>query len=272
MSLRIFALLVTALFMTGCIAGPASDDNGSEDHSSTEGPVRGDPVWGDLATAILRPGAPIGWCTYNFLFVDPYGENQTGEPTYYIGTAAHCVEDVGVRMPLAGHGEIGEVVFSSFNETYQEEYGVEEWVDFALVRLDEDLNLQAHPRMMNTDGPTGYAVAADVALGDELIHHGYGLLFGEIEPLRDRPGILVSYDRDFCSESAVWWGDSGSPVLHADTNKALGIVSRAGWFECLPASQLAGATIPYIMDELAKTPFANVTLALADGSLAERVH
>jgi hypothetical protein len=260
-------LLVIAFLTAGCITSTPEDEPGDE-----PAPVQDDQeavTWGDASSAFIRPGAPIGWCTYNFLFVDPAGENETGTPTYYIGTAAHCVDDVDDRMPLAGHGEIGEVAFTSYNDTFVEDYNVRRGVDFALIRLDPGMNLNAHPQMMNTEGPTGYTTAEDVALGDELEHHGYGMVFGEVEPLRDRPGWIVSYGQDFCSESVVWWGDSGSPVLHKDTGKALGIVSRAGWVECTPVSQLAGATVEHILDELAKTPWSNVRLVLADGTYKE---
>jgi hypothetical protein len=266
----LLSLIAIGLLVAGCVSPPPDEVTNEPEELPVLDPV---PVaWAEESAAVLRPGSPIGWCTYNFLWVDEDGEADDGVPTYYIGTAAHCVEDVDERLPLAGAGEIGSVAFTSFNETFQDEYGVDGAVDFALIRLDEGWNLKAHPRMMNKAGPTGYATAADVAMGDELQHHGYGMVFGDVEPLRDRPGYLVSFDRDYCSESVVWWGDSGSPVLHAATGKAIGIVSRAGWTACLPSSQLMGATIPYILDELAKTPFADVRLALDDGSLAPVSH
>lgn len=226
-------------------------------------------AWGDASTAFIRPGAPSGSCTYNWLFVDPKGPDGTGDPIYYVGIAAHCTGP-GQSMNVPGRGRIGEVVFSSFDSGVQLEYGVDRAVDFALVRLDAGMEQNAHPRMMNAEGPSGYATSADVMIGDELAHHGYGMVFGDVPALRDRPGVLVSYNKDYCSESVIWWGDSGGPVLHAETDLALGIVSRAGWTDCIPTSQLRGATLPYIFEELGKTPFAGARLATADGTLADR--
>lgn len=264
------AALTVIVLLAGCIAGSEGDSSNEDENVGLDATPEPEAVeWGSMDSAFIRPGAPIGWCTYNFLFVDPAGEDGNGTPTYYIGTAAHCVDDVDQRIPLAGQGEIGEVAWTSNNETTIEDDGVDSAVDFALVRLDDGLNLDAHPRMMNTDGPTGYATASDVEMGDELEHHGYGMGFGELEPTRDRPGWLVSFDKDYCSESAIWWGDSGSPVIHSDTQLALGIVSRAGWTSCTPTSQLRGATLPYIFEELAKTDFDNVRLALEDGTYSE---
>jgi hypothetical protein len=263
--------LVAIVLLAGCITTPEQGPPG-DGADATDEPFERLPVeFGSLDEAFIRPGAPIGWCTYNFLFVDPDGESGNGTPTYYIGTAAHCVNDVGQEMPLAGEGTIGEVAFSTYNDTYVDDYGVRRGADFALVRLYPDMNLNAHPLMMNTAGPTGVATASDVALGDELEHHGYGMVFGDIEPARDRPGFLVTFEDDFCSQSAVWWGDSGSPVLHAETGMALGLVSRLGGLECNPTSHLAGATIIHVLEEMAKTPFDNVRLVLEDGSYTDRL-
>jgi len=264
--------LALIVLLAGCIADSGNDSSDDGEQTDIDTALELKPVeWGEVDSAFIRAGAPIGWCTYNFLFVDPDGETGNGTPTYYIGTAAHCVGDVDDRMPLAGHGEIGEVAFSTYNDTFIEEYGVRRGADFALVRLDDGMNMNAHPLMMNTAGPTGYATADTVALGDELEHHGYGMVFGDIEPARDRPGFLVSFEDDFCSQSAVWWGDSGSPVLHADSGMALGLVSRLAYAECDTPSHHAGATIEHVLKEMAKTPFDNVRLALADGGYTDRI-
>jgi hypothetical protein len=237
----LLALLTTAVAFAGCASDSQPDD-------AVIDPIPPEPevltaTWGLEADALLRPGAPIGWCTYNFLWFNP--ENGT----HYVGTAAHCTE-LGERMPLVGYGEIGTTVFDS-----DESPGADAGIDFALILLDGGVNLLAHPKMVEHDGPKGYVEAADVARGDELEHHGYGMVFGSLEPTRSRPGVLLAFDDDYCSQSVVWWGDSGSPVLHADSQKALGIVSRAGWFECAtdgaPGSQLRGATIGYILRETA---------------------
>lgn len=231
---------------------------GSDPHNATSVPVvetventTHAPQWGEVASAAIRPGAPIGWCTYNFLFFAP------ANGTYYIGTAAHCTDELGQRMPLSGYAdEIGTVVYDSDNATESNTNA-----DFSLIELDPELNLEAHPQVVNRGGPTGFATAADVEVGDVIEHHGYGMVFGDFEETRDRDGILSSWGDDYCSESPIWWGDSGSPILHADTGKALGIVSRAGWIDCVPTAQLMGATLPYIFRELEEYGWGGVELA-----------
>ncbi len=273
--MRSIAFLFLVVALAGCTSpetAPLDSDNdghpdaaekaaGSDPHdpASVPGgvpqePALPGPVWGSLDVAI-RPGAPIGWCTYNFLFYAP------GNDTYYVGTAAHCTDAIGQRMPLSGFmDEIGTVVYDSDNATQGGPNA-----DFSLVLLDEGLNLQANPTMMNLQGPTGFTTSADVSLGDAIEHHGYGMFFGDRAETRDREGIVSGWsggvDKDYCSESPIWWGDSGSPIIHQKTQKAFGIVSRAGWTACMPSAQLMGATLPYIFDEMAEYGWTGIELA-----------
>jgi hypothetical protein len=195
------------------------------------------PVWAAVAQARLRPGVYMdGGCTYNFLFTSP-------ERNYFIGTAGHCTDEVGQRVSFAGK-EIGTVVFDS-----DVSVGADTGVDFTLILLDEGQNLVANPTMMGSAGPSGVAQAADVGLGDRLEHHGYGMVWGDVALTRHREAVLLSYGDNYCAEGAIWWGDSGSPVLHQETQAAIGIISRAGWIECTPfaGAQNVGPTLQYIL-------------------------
>ncbi len=241
-----FLILGVAILLAGCADNQPIGSTEAPDVPATEPFVA---AWGEPTSALIRPGAPIGWCTFNFLFTAPNG-------TYYIGTAAHCTEGPGERIPLVGMGEIGTVVYDSDNATESNTNA-----DFALIQLDDELNLQANPQMVNHAGPAGFVTEADVEMGDTIEHHGYALVWGQTELTRDREGILTEFGDDYCAESPVWWGDSGSPVLHASSGKALGIVSRAGWLDCLPSAQVMGATLPYILRELAEYGWADVELA-----------
>ncbi len=244
--MRALAVLALITLVAGCTSSPANDASEASDPVE---PAAFSPIWADTDSAILRPGAPIGWCTFNFLFTAPNG-------TYYVGTAAHCTDGPGERIPLVGHGEIGTVVYDSNNATESSTNA-----DFALIQLDDGLNLKSNPTMVNHAGPTGFATDADVAVGDRIEHHGYATVWGQTELTRDREGILTAFGDDYCAESPVWWGDSGSPVLHAASGKALGIVSRAGWVDCLPNAQVMGATLPYIFRELADHGWNGIELA-----------
>lgn len=266
-------LVAAALLVAGCTSDEPttaldSDEDGftdeeeiaagSDPNNATSLPILGplqnitQPIWG-AASAPIRPGTPIGWCTWNFLFWAPNG-------SYYIGTAAHCSDGIGARMPLAGYGEIGTVVYDSDNSTPGSH------ADFALVLLDAGKNLEAYPEVVNREGPTGYTMAGDVAVGDVIEHHGYGMVFGDYDQTRDREGVFSGWGPtgpggDYCSESPIWWGDSGSPILHQESHKAFGIVSRAGWTACVPVAQLMGATLEYIFAELEMHGWGDVELA-----------
>ena len=204
------------------------------------------PQWAEAPGALLQPGDPIGWCTFNFLFEGP---NNTG----YIGTAAHCTEGEGERVPLEGFGDIGTVVFDSGDHT--------DGVDFTLIQLDADVVGLAHPKMRNHDGPTGAVTAADLAVGDIVELHGYGTVLGESEVTRDRFGVLVAFDeREYTINMPALPGDSGSSLLHQETGKALGIISRFGTDQTPPSTD-RGPLMPYIFEALEAAGYGDVRLA-----------
>lgn len=249
-------------------AGGAGD-GGDGDTTPSDGPEEGGgvpgtafrPVWSGLEGAKLRPGSQMPVCTFDWLFADPV----TG--AYYVGIAAHCTDDIGQNVSLVGHGEIGTVVFDSDNGTLQEGSGIDEGVDFSLIRLHDDVNRIAHPQMLGFDGPSGFVTCDEVVVGESIGFHGYGVGVGQLEPTRARQGILSGCDgQDYGAQTAAIYGDSGAAVLHLPTGKALGIVSRLGLDHETP-SELTGATLPYIFQELEKAGFGGVMLATADGGL-----
>ena len=203
------------------------------------------PTWAPADGALLQPGDPIGWCTFNFLFEGP---NNAG----YIGTAAHCTDAVGERIPLDGFGEIGTVVFDSGDHT--------DGVDFTLIQLDPEIVPQAFPQVRNHNGPTGAVTSADLAVGDIIELHGYGTVLGENEVTRDRFGLLVDFDeREYTIDMPAVPGDSGSSLLHQATGKALGIISRFGTDQTPPATD-RGPLMPYIFEELENAGYGDVRL------------
>lgn len=222
-----------------------------------------EPVWGNKDHAPLRPGSAAPGCTFNYLWIDPVVH------AYFIGTAAHCtdnpdavdVEDgTGIRYSSPAIGEIGTVVFDSDSPRLQEEFGVEDRVDFSLVILDEGINLQAHPSMLDFAGPFGIVGCGDVSVGDLLSWHGYAVAFGQTEFTQPRSAVMTQCDgKDYSVEGPMTFGDSGASVIH-QSGDAIGIVSRAG-IGSMPPAVGTGATIPYILDELAKVPYlGNVTM------------
>ncbi len=228
------------------------EEAGSDPRNATSVPVPPQPVnvtnypqWGDLSTATIRPGSSLGgYCTFNFLFEDPTGAG-------YIGTAAHCTDEVGERLELPGVGEIATVVFDS---------GSTEGVDFTLARLDDDKIAMAHPQMLSFEGPTDWIHPDDLEAGDIVQLHGYGVALGQNDFTRARQGALISWtDLEYDVDMPAVNGDSGSPLLH-ESGKAFGIISRYGHLDGTPSTD-SGPLFTYIFQELEKAGFGHVRLA-----------
>ena len=214
------------------------------------------PAFGDLNSPI-RPGASLGgYCTYNWVFydvVDPVAEPER-VPDTYIGTAGHCTDEIGERVSLGDGPEIGTVVYDSDL--------VDSDVDFSLIRIDPELVASTNPTMLGWGGPAGFTTTADLARGDQVDVHGYGILLGDLDQTRSRFGFLVNWTEDeYVADMPAVNGDSGSPLLHHDTGKALGIISRYGFF-AMPPSTDTGPMMPWIFRELDAAGF-DVTLATA---------
>lgn len=228
----ILGLILLAL--AGCTGGGAGHD-GDDDGGDGETPTTNRTVeWGDLATATIRPGASLGgYCTYNFLFTDDRGNA-------FIGTAAHCTQHAERVVLGPGGPEIGTVVYDSDDSD----------LDFSLVLLDKDQVQNAHPQMFGWEGPTGTITSGEASTGDELTLYGYGVVLGDQEDTRPRNGVLMDEDgKHYRANMPAVNGDSGSPLLHASSGKAFGIVSHYGILAVPPATD-EGPILPFILDEL----------------------
>lgn len=259
-------ILVTTLALA---AGAAI----AADESADERPI---PVYAASADdAKLRPGGgmmdPGGdyadlpyteldtYCSWNWVFHDVVVQDEeTGEwpePKAYIGTAAHCTDKVGQRVAAPGFDDFGVVVYDSDD--------VNSGVDFALIQIDADKVDQVHPQMYGFEAPTGYVTADELEIGDVLSHHGYGLALGQNDFTRSRVGVVVNKsDREYVAETLAQLGDSGSPFGLLETGEAVGIVSRYGFFETPPATDV-GPLLPWILDSLESAGF-RVELATLD--------
>lgn len=166
----------------------------------------------EVAQTQIQPGAristPIGSCTTNFVFTNSAGR-------LFIGTAGHCAE-VGDRIESANGTEFGTVVTSENN------YPVS---DFALILIDTEDEHLVSPAMRYWGGPTGMTSRADVAQGDQILSYGYGIGFGTTEQTRRRAGLLWTYGpQAYSAFIAGTPGDSGGPIVHAASGKALGVI------------------------------------------------
>ncbi len=224
--------------------------------------------------ADVRPGAPVGsedfsdlpltetdaYCTYNWVFHDVVEPDPitgvTPEPNAYIGTAAHCTDGAGERMSLVGYGEIGEVVYDS------DDVGSE--VDFTLIRLDDDVVGDTHPQMLGFAAPTGFATSEDLVVGSLVGIHGYGIGLGQNDITRNREGLLTgSTDDEYVADMPAVNGDSGSPLVLSDSGLALGIISRFG-FDQAPPSTDVGPLLSWVFENLTTAGF-DVELATIEG-------
>lgn len=191
-------------------------------------------------------GAPnVAWCTLNFVFTDAAGE-------VYIGTAGHCFRGLamGARSSAPGIGEFGAVV-------YAEEYSDPlRWMDFGLIRVDEDKRHLVDPAVRVYGGPTG--VQSEFLPGTPTLLYGHPNYLSATEASRAlRPGVLEYVKEDpnwvpnpgwFFVTNPTYAGNSGGPVITAD-GKALGIVALLG---VLDKAATGGPTVETILAWMAE--------------------
>ena len=240
------------LLLAAVVVAALAIGSGGATASAEDSDVR--PAFGDLSSPI-RPGASLGgYCTFNWVFYDVVDAGAGQVPAAYIGTAGHCTDEVGERVKLGTGPEIGTVVYDSDKAAST--------VDFSLIRLDASRVATTNPTMLGWGGPSGFVTPAQVAVGDQVDVHGYGIVLGDLDQTRSRYGFLVGKtDDEYVADMPAVNGDSGSPLLHHSTGKALGIISRYGFF-AVPPSTDTGPMMPWIFRELTEAGF-NVTLATA---------
>lgn len=196
----------------------------------------------------IQPGAQVqiagSLCTLNYVFARG--------STRYVGTAGHCASNTGQRASTDGAGSFGTVVFRQDDDA----------LDFALIQIDQNkLNL-VEPSVRGFGGPTGITTSSDASIGDLLSFHGYGLLLGATAATRPRPGVLVGYgSTHYSMDAPAVNGDSGAPVLHTATGRALGIISVYGLSNIPPTTDL-GPTVAHIRARLQAAGY-NVSLVTA---------
>jgi hypothetical protein len=198
------------------------------------------------AAVTLQPGAyhetDAGSCTLNFVY-------DRGGKTY-LGTAAHCVANVGQRVRDIDGVEFGSVAFIGDESTA-------EW-DFAFIEVDsEDLGrvspaVKGHPQY-----PKGSTAPSDTLRGDTIQLSGYGLGYGTTKTTQEQRTAIMGFDdaESYDVTGPIHWGDSGGPLVHIHTGKALGIVSRL----CAGVCSEWGPTVQGILAKAASRGFA-VTL------------
>lgn len=195
------------------------------------------------AAGSIYPGARViiagNSCTLNFVF--------TGSGKTYVGTAGHC-GNVGKEAKVGGQ-LIGTVRFSRNDDT----------LDFALIEILQTRTGEVDPAVKGFGRIAGAIEPAGTTFGDELYLHGHGVLLGDLPQTRSRSGLLVQdTDEWYSAQMPAVNGDSGGPVVHARSRKALGIVSAYGVAYGQPTTD-RGPTVAHILRALRAEGF-NVSL------------
>jgi hypothetical protein len=132
--------------------------------------------------------------------------------------------------------------------------------DFALVEIHPEMVEFVNPSMAHVGGPTG---ARDAVFGDPVVHTGHGLVIGTGGT--PRPGLVTWEGADSGPEAdgygwggASIFGDSGSPVRHAD-GVAVGNLTHLVIGAIDPPFNTAGTDISRIQ-EIAGVPLATASL------------
>ncbi len=175
-------------------------------------------------------------CTLGFVVT-------SGPDTYFL-TAAHCV-DVPSEVTIFDGTVLGDAVAEG-SAIAEPPRATDDW---ALVRVRPSLVGSVVPTVRGGSAPSGVASAVETGLGDLVKHSGYGVPWEITNVTREqRYGVLL--DQDATTWSSIGpdtYGDSGGPVVHVATGKALGLVSRL----CLGTCTSAGPTIEGIFAQAA---------------------
>lgn len=179
------------------------------------------------AAPVIQPGAYMetarGSCTMNFVF-DGLGA-RTGQ--VFVGTAAHCVEKVGMDVK----DEDGRVIGDAAVLGWQGKPGKVAPLgrDWALVKIRPPFvprvraAMKGHPKF-----PKGVTSPTWTEQGQPVQLSGYGLPFNLLQFTRETRTAFMGYDdtRTYDVIGPIYKGDSGGPLVYVPTGKALGIVSR----------------------------------------------
>lgn len=242
------ALTISTAFTS---AGSATATSTSEERCSLDGTLElrrtieaGEPVrtgrcdgvrpGGDVVIETPDPDTNAG-CTLNFVVTGSVeATDGTTSERRFIGTAGHCVlEQDGETVWERGAGprasiRLGGIRTANVHVDYEEVeigrfvYAVDEGArDLALIELHD--GIEADPRMCHWGGPTG--VDGGARGGSEFLRHsGHGAVWSWVTP--GRTGYAERWDDpDVVYFKGVGaWGDSGSPVIVADTGDAAGVI------------------------------------------------
>lgn len=197
------------------------------------------------AAQTIQPGAYMessdAGCTLNFIYDGADGAT-------FIGTAAHCVNEVGEDISREDGTVFGDVAAIGDEDTTED--------DWALIAvrpefLDEvSPALKGHPTLPRT----GHTTASETGFGDQIQQSGYGLGTDITSTTREQRRSLLTYDDAEIHRILGYsiFGDSGGPYVHLPTGKAFGIVSRL----CIGLCEEEGPTVEGLIAKAAAQGFS----------------
>lgn len=198
------------------------------------------------AGGLVQPGAYSqsgdAGCTLNFVYdgVGPVAGRT------FVGTAAHCVEAVGDDVALESGETFGDVAVIGDPDASAP--------DWALVEVRPEFLSRVSPAVKGYPSyPTGVTSPQDTSAGDLVQISGYGLGFDLTTPTQEERVGVMNYDDEEIYDlvGPVIFGDSGGPIVHIESGKALGIVSRL----CVGLCTEEGATVQGLLDKAAAAGF-----------------
>lgn len=195
-------------------------------------------------------GCIVTGCTANFVFTD--GTRK------YIGTARHCVDNVGSRVAMQVDtttiADVGSVVKMTPGDG-------DPGQDFALIKIDADVVQKwgVDPRIPVVGGPNGVYTGCGPA-GIKYYGHGYGVAVAQGKP---GFGLATNWNNDgFGWTGSGLPGDSGSGVVTADGKAAGDLTHLIVDLRDYPGSNMAGMRATAILRFLG----SKFRIVNADGS------
>lgn len=175
----------------------------------------------------------IGQCTAGFV-VDGTGR-QAGR--VFVLTAAHCSETVGDRAGTPDGERLGEVVQRGFPDLVASGARGDDW---ALIEVDAERRGDVSAALVGHPGlpSPGFLGTSGWCPGDGVTTSGWGSPFEVSATTRERrPGALVAHGpRTWGALAPMFFGDSGGPVVHSPSGRAIGLVSGLGGSETVNGS------------------------------------
>ena len=206
---------------------------------------------------------PYG-CTANFVYSNGSGPAPAiSDGSLYLGSAGHCSDKVGesvyaaISTPGVGPAiaKIGTV--SKRAEDYPDSGNVH---DFESIQIDP--GFEVYPESP-VGGPQGIYDGCDVGQPLKYYGHGYEVAVAQGKP---EGGVATHwYDDGYGWAGPAFGGDSGSGVLHAGTDQAVGdLTAVALIYPPFVPGETIGSRITWILSFLG----SGYSLVNADRTLA----